>query len=283
MKILALIIASLLVFPTFSLKEEEMIFSFCFSEPEFEEDKIIIEGCSLHEYKGLIIPVKSLFILLPYKRDVKSIEVNAIEKYAGEYRIEKAKPIIVANKKIFQQSDEFIEEKYEIVGNFYSRGYKIFAVNLIPIAYRNGKLYYREKMELKIKLKESNENELYRGIKEDKEFVEKIVINPWVAESYPEKKISNKYEYLIITKNEFVEAFEEFAKYKQSKGIKVKVASIEEIEKNSSFWGEKDIFNDTQAKIRNFIRYAYSEWGIKYVLLGGDADINNSQENILPA
>ncbi|MEM2935441.1 MAG: C25 family cysteine peptidase, partial [Candidatus Thermoplasmatota archaeon] len=287
MKILALIIASLLIFPAFSLKEEEMIFSFCFSEPEFEEEggeyRIIIEECSLHEYKGLIIPVKSLFILLPYKKDVKSIEVNAIEKYAGEYRIGKAKSLIVANKKIIPSSNEFIEEKYEIVGNFYSRGYKIFVVNLIPIAYRNGELYYREKMDVKIKLKEGEENKLYRGIEEDKEFVKKIVINPWIADTYPEKELSNQYEYLIITKNDFIEAFGEFAKYKESKGIKIKIASIEEIEKNSSFLGEKEIFNDTQAKIRNFIRYAYSEWGIKYVLLGGDADINNSKENILPA
>ncbi|MCK5258747.1 MAG: right-handed parallel beta-helix repeat-containing protein, partial [Thermoplasmatales archaeon] len=32
------------------------------------------------------------------------------------------------------------------------------------------------------------------------------------------------------------------------------------------------IFNDTAAKIRNFIRYIHQEWGTKYVLLGGDVE-----------
>jgi len=43
------------------------------------------------------------------------------------------------------------------------------------------------------------------------------------------------------------------------------------------------LFNDTQAKIRNFIRYAYSDLGVDYVLLGGDADVDNEFENIIPS
>lgn len=279
---LAALVASLLLFPAFNFKDEEMDFCFYF-EPEFKEGRIFIEGCNQHEYMGHIIPVKTLFILLPYKKDVRSVEINVREKYAGKYEIEKAKPVIVANKKIMSVGSEFINEKYEIVGVHYARGYKIFVINLIPVSYRNGEVYYYEKMDLKIKLKESEENELYRGIEEDREYVKKIVINTWDAETYPEKKIGEQYDYLIITKNDFIGAFEEFAEYKESKGIKVKIVSVEEIEKDKKFWGEKEIFNDTQAKIRNFIRWAYQEWGIKYVLLGGDADINNSRENILPA
>ncbi|MBC7080653.1 MAG: hypothetical protein H5T44_00140 [Thermoplasmatales archaeon] len=284
MKVLALLIASLLIFPTFNFKEEEMSFSFYF-KPEFtgkEEVEIAIEGCNKYEYNGLIIPVKNLFILLPYKKDVKDIEVNVKERYAGEYKIKEGKPVIVANKKILREGKE-INEKYEVVGIYYARGYKILIINLIPVSYRNGKVYYYEEMELKIKLKEGNENELYRGIEEDRDYVKKIVINPWIAETYPKKEINAQYEYLIITKSDFVQAFEEYVDYKESKGIKTKIVSVEEIEKNKEFWGEKEIFNDTQAKIRNFIRYAYSEWGIKYLLLGGDADINNSRENIIPA
>jgi hypothetical protein len=41
-------------------------------------------------------------------------------------------------------------------------------------------------------------------------------------------------------------------------------------------------FDDVQARIRNFIRYAYMELGTEYVLLGGDADKNNDKENIIP-
>ncbi|OQX19566.1 MAG: hypothetical protein BWK75_05525 [Candidatus Altiarchaeales archaeon A3] len=37
--------------------------------------------------------------------------------------------------------------------------------------------------------------------------------------------------------------------------------------------GNGSQFNDTQAKIRNFIKDAYHNWGIRYVLLGGDDEI----------
>ena len=41
-------------------------------------------------------------------------------------------------------------------------------------------------------------------------------------------------------------------------------------------------FNDTSAKIRNFIRYAYTGLGTDYVLLGGDADVIVEEDNIIP-
>ncbi|RKZ06010.1 hypothetical protein DRQ05_05465, partial [bacterium] len=54
-----------------------------------------------------------------------------------------------------------------------------------------------------------------------------------------------------------------------------KIVTVEEITSNSSFWDTNPVFNDTQAQIRNFIRWAYENWGTEYVLLGGDADNGN--------
>ena len=51
---------------------------------------------------------------------------------------------------------------------------------------------------------------------------------------------------------------------------------------NSEITGNTELFNDKPARIRNFIRYAYSEWGTKYVLLGGDADVATTSDNIIP-
>ena len=42
------------------------------------------------------------------------------------------------------------------------------------------------------------------------------------------------------------------------------------------------MFDDKSARIRNFIRYAYIELGTSYVLLGGDADVGNDEDNIVP-
>jgi len=107
-----------------------------------------------------------------------------------------------------------------------------------------------------------------------------------------------KYEFVIITKEEFIDSdFKRLINHK-SKYINATIVSLEDITSNSSFWvngsyGDASnisegnpwitngkevtknfhIFNDTQAKIRNFIRYAYGNWDTKYVLLGGDDEI----------
>lgn len=106
------------------------------------------------------------------------------------------------------------------------------------------------------------------------------------------------YEYVIITKNDFIDSdFQRLINHK-SQYMNATIVSIEDIIDNSSFWvdgsygdatnisqgnlwinnGEEvtknyHLFNDTSAKIRNFIRYAFCNWNTKYVLLGGDADI----------
>lgn len=76
-------------------------------------------------------------------------------------------------------------------------------------------------------------------------------------------------------------------------GFKVKIKTIDEIETNPDFWADGKwgdgnesnpfiiehvasnltLFNDTPAKIRNFIRYAYYEKELEYVLIVGDDDI----------
>ncbi|KAA0000142.1 MAG: hypothetical protein FE047_02205 [Thermoplasmata archaeon] len=265
--------------------ENEIILEYKFSKPTLEKIgnkwKVEIDGCQLHEHNGLIVPVKPLYILLPPYREVDKIEVKGKEKYIGFYPIEEAKPIIAGNKIIKISPKKETNVLYEKVGVYKARGFPILVMNLFPISYKNGKLYYYKTMEVKIKLKKAEISHLYRGLEIDKKWIKELVDNPWIVDKYPAKKIDEKYDYLIITNNKLKGAFKEFIDYKESKGIKVKLATVEEIIDNSSFWGE-GIFNDTQAKIRNFIRYAYLNWGIEYVLLGGDGDVVKPDENIIP-
>jgi len=104
-----------------------------------------------------------------------------------------------------------------------------------------------------------------------------------------------KYHYIIITKEDFLTSNFQLLIAHKSQYMNATIVTIEDILADSSFWvngtygdatnnlygnpfiddGEEvtnnfDLFNDTEAKIRNFIRYANLEWGTKYVLLGGD-------------
>ncbi len=71
------------------------------------------------------------------------------------------------------------------------------------------------------------------------------------------------YDYLLITKPELVSSFQPLIDQKVADGLKVKVETVPQILAN--FAGR-----DGPEKIRNSIRHAYTNWGITYVLLGGD-------------
>ena len=268
--------------------DNKMEFVFQFQKPNVTKNGneyiFSINGCKMHEINGLIIPTKPLHILLPPKKNVDKIIVKGTKEYIGSYKIKHAEPLIVNGKSLGGIVNYNINTpSYEKIGVYGLRGYKILAMNLFPLIYENGKIYYYKNMKVEIGLKEDKISDLYRGLEKDREWVKKYVDNPWVADEYPSKNSLQQYEYLIITNEKLKNAFQRLADYKEEHGIKTFIITTEEILINPSFWNKSyPIFNDTQSKIRNFIRYAYKNWGIDYVLLGGDGDKVNKSSNIIP-
>lgn len=107
-------------------------------------------------------------------------------------------------------------------------------------------------------------------------------------------------DYIIITTDEFENEFDVLANWKENrarytdyKNINTMVITVDDIIANSEYWvngtwGDNNpanpfynreilsnylLYNDTQAKIRNCIRHMHFENGVRYVLIGGDADI----------
>lgn len=77
---------------------------------------------------------------------------------------------------------------------------------------------------------------------------------------------ADDFEYVIITSTELVDDFQPLADWKTKKGVPATVVTTEWIE--STFPGA-----DLAERIRGFILEARQEWGILWVLLGGDADV----------
>ena len=73
--------------------------------------------------------------------------------------------------------------------------------------------------------------------------------------------------YLIITSEEFAEAFQPLADHRTAQGLPAVVKTIEWVEANYRHGV------DLQETIRSFIRDAYERWGVEYVLMGGDTGI----------
>lgn len=275
----------LLSFP-YANSADRMDLNFEFKEPHIYKadrgDVINVEGCKSMEIKGMLLPVKPLFILLPPGKKLERINIDGEKITIGNYRPVKSEPLIVNGIKLHVHPDyEGRTPLYIKNGIYWLRGFPILVMNIFPVVYDGGELIFYKKLHISIEFGKGKISSMYRGLPEDIEWVKKYVDNPWIADEYPVKKIDGC-KYVIITSEKFLNDFQKLAKYREDHGIKTKVVSVEDIVSNSSFWNKTSMFNDTQAKIRNFIRYAYKNWGTDYVLLGGDGDVKNESSNIIP-
>jgi hypothetical protein len=73
----------------------------------------------------------------------------------------------------------------------------------------------------------------------------------------------NNYRHAIVATNSMRSSFEALAEWNTQRGIKDTVVSLEGI--TSGFPGR-----DIAERIRNFVIFAHDEWGLEYLLLGGD-------------
>lgn len=267
---------------------DTLSFHYTFETPQvdMEEGKAIVtlNGCEQHEINNVVLPVKTARILIPYGKGIKEIEVKRYgKKLLGEYELKKAEPLILNGRKISVSLPKDVKKAYEMIGVYGLRGYNILVINIFPVSYTNGRIYSYSAIDVEIKLKDSKPNPLFRGFAKDREWVSRYIDNPSILETYPVKNVKEQYDYLIVTAEKFRQAFQRFVDYKESRGIKATIVTVEEIKVNDFCWNSTPMFNDTQAQIRNFIRWAYMNWGINYVLLGGDADVMNDSSNIIPA
>jgi len=294
-KVLALAVAATFLFvPVKGIgKDDSISLHYSFQEPSLAiTDNGVVVGMKGMEYTGdggmPILPVKPLYILLPYGKEIKSINVECYGKIRlGEgYNIRKAAyPAVIGGEATTYKREIpsiYPEKNYNLVGVFWKRGFAIAVIDLYPVHYvkERGEIYYYSEMDLKINLKEGKESKLYRGLPEDFREVAAMVENEGAISTYPiSLPVKDEYyPYVIITSKSLSSSlghntFSDFAKFKTHYGMNAKIVTVEEIVGNRQYWNSTPLFNDTPAKIRNFIRYAYLNWGTDYVLLGGDADI----------
>jgi hypothetical protein len=83
------------------------------------------------------------------------------------------------------------------------------------------------------------------------------------------------YDLLLISNSALMPSFDDYVNYKISTGFLVKQVTTEEI--YAQYGGQDD-----QEKIRNCIIDYYTNHGIEYVILGGDADPANPADRIIP-
>ena len=245
------------------------------------------------------MPLKTAKILIPYGEEVEDIQVTSgKESYLGKFYIQPGQRAIPIGDNeneptppdpvIYNSAKPYPEKLFSEVGLQWKRGYQILIVNLFPVQYvpKSMDVSYFDSLKVIVKTAEakgSNQG-LLRGFLQDRELIASLVDNPEVVDTYPHKPfLSGQYDYIIITSEELKDApdpnFQTLAEWKNSRGVETEIVTVEEIYAN--YTGI-----DNQEKVRNFIREAYLNSGVEYVLLGGDADGadvgGESGDNIVP-
>lgn len=228
-----------------------------------------------------ILPVKDLRILLPYGYTVRSIDVNPGEEISvgAGYVLERGSrqvPLSLPETTIgplpedepYQCSGVFPGNLFDTIGAYGFRGYQILYVTLNPVQYipLTGELFYYPEMTVTLTLDKASTgaiNALYRGIDRDRNELKDKVDNVEVSNTYPSlgRQTGDDYDLLIITTDALKTCFEPLAEYHTSQGVPTRIATL------------SDIGSTDPEVIRSYIRGAYINQSINYVLLGGDADV----------
>lgn len=274
--------------------EQKIKNTYSFSSPSLETvdiagtiyDRISLEDCysagSAGEPK---IPSKGIFLLLPPESQVTGIEITTGEKVVLGlgFNVEPTSqaipisqtdniPIPTPNQVIYQSDALYPGALYTQVGIQSFRGYQILVLLLHPVQYNpvSGELLYYTSLDVSVQTSNSGApSTLYRGLPQDITAVQQKVDNPEMIQAYHQQYPSSpasfeQYDLLIITTDALKSGFEPLAAAHDATGVATVIKTLTDI-------GAGDLNS-----IRNYIRDAYTNWGVEYVLIGGD-------DNIVPA
>jgi len=243
-------------------------------------DRVFLADCSTASNSGQPnIPSKGAYILLPPKSKASNIQVVAGEKHllgtgfnvdpVGEPIPITQSPVVQKineNTLVYQSNSLYPGKLYTEVGTYSFRGYQILVLLLHPIQYSpvTGELYYYDNMQVTVDTSyDAQANSLFRGFERDKQDVMNKVDNPAIAEQYNIIKSSSMdtYDLLILTTDSLKTGFEPLKQAHDANDVTTVIKTLTDV-------GSSNLEN-----IRNYIRDAYNNWGIEYVLIGGDANI----------
>jgi hypothetical protein len=250
-----------------------------------------------------VLPYRLIKVLLPPGESVDHYRFvfDGITVLAGGFLPAIAAPCVSDEKKTVinpflaawpADSAVLPSEAGRYLGTGYLHGSAIASFAVFPVAIEEGSLVLRESLVVEVVTSPSEEDHgIVRRERYREGFQEKVrnnlfssVINPENASSFIHGPVGaeikpggfqptsfpslegSPVDYVIITNDSLAAAYQALADWKTSKGVPAVIRTTEWIEANYRNG------SDMPETIRNFIKDAYSKWGISYVLIGGDIE-----------
>lgn len=261
--------------------------------------RVQVRGCVDRQERGKPeIPFQTVRLLLPPLSEITGIScspetppviLSGVWKIAfGRSPVPLRKSLYSGNnadegpdEAVYQSADGYPGIQVELASVQKLAGYAIAYLRVFPVQYTPsmGRLVFSPTLNVNVTVVSHAGNEgagpIPLGIFSQtvSDSLVAMVENPSVQQEYPPPIIgeeepydTNRFDYLLITDASLLSAFQPLIDFRAAQGLVVKTESMGTI--TSNYTGRDDA-----EKLRNYIRYAYTNWGIEYVLLGGDVAI----------
>ena len=289
-----LVILLLLLF--ISLFGETLEFQLQFELPQLSREgeftRLEYEDCqNVGKSGNPELPQKGVQLLLPPGNVAINAEVTNISYYANSpelkiYPIQMSVPLSRAEDFVFTPpGDIYLEDGVfpttplsQVITQF-KNGHPISLFTVCPVKYYPAKdsVVFIKSITVKLFLEKSQTAlQNYKHDSKIAEQIKSIVANPQNINLYDDTSCrSDNIDILVVTNAALSPAFDDYLHFKETCGYSTALITTEDIYAN--YPGA-----DAQEQIRNAIIDYYQEYGLQFVILGGDSSPVDPERNIVP-
>lgn len=286
MKRLGFLFALAFVWAFANAQTVEMHYSF--EQPSIQQlqgyEQIQLRGCMQSALAGQpSLPWQSVSLMLPPGQEAASIEVvlSDFQELEGNHEIFPYQPsrtmgdntprALVKDEALYASKGVYPSENHGRVTTQYKNGYGFAFSAFTPVQYipSSGKVMFARKATVRVNLTsaKADHSAMLWGTPEIKNSVRRLAQNPEMIDAYLTRgREVTAYDLLIITDQNYVNAYQSYCDYYNSIGLRNRIATTADIYASTSG-------TDNQDKIRNYIIQEYQTNGIMMVVLGGDVDL----------
>jgi hypothetical protein len=235
-----------------------------------------------------LLPQATYQVLIPPDAEVTGVDVvsSTEEELSGRFRILPAQrpvpfsarslpPFVEPDGETYRSAALYPDRIADVTKSGCLGGYRLASVSVTPLRYvpRTGKLVLATHVVLKVSYVEqvhplvtvTPSQQALLGAE-----AAALVRNPEMLEVWAprtaEARDGNEVDMIVVTSRGLASSFQPFADWKTKKGYKTLVLGTDSV--YARYPG-----NDNQAKIRNCVIDYWQNRGLKYLVLGGDAEI----------
>lgn len=272
--------------------------------------RVALDGCTVRQRPGEpLMPFRPLRVLLPPGMRVTGVSLHAVSPpvtldgvWKIDYgrhplplrlrRTDAGRSITTPDASLYNSPGNYPASQVELVSVQHMEGYAIAVLRVYPLQYMpaSGRVTFTPvlRVEIGVESDDASSAPLAGGAdrraaahragtrhgvdRRASAVLPAFADNPEMLDEYsaglPPEGLgpSSTHDYLLVTSTNLFASFQPLIAYHSAQGLSVLTASIENVVSSTNGIDAAD-------KLRNHIRHAYTNWGVQYVLLGGDIGV----------